>query len=116
MYTRAFYPEGEEAAKALPENYGGVTFSREESPAAEEAAEVGAFGPAGSEERKSPFSAIGRLPFLQAVSGMPFLSSLKVPKIGTEELLLIGAALYLFFSKDGDRECAIILLLLLFIG
>lgn len=34
---------------------------------------------------------------------------------GTEELLLIGLALFLFFSAEGDRECALILLLLLFV-
>lgn len=34
---------------------------------------------------------------------------------GTEEWLLIGLALFLFFSAEGDRECAVILLLLLFV-
>ncbi len=35
--------------------------------------------------------------------------------IGKEELLIIAAALFLFLSKDGDKECAIMLALLLFI-
>ncbi len=41
---------------------------------------------------------------------------IKMPKIGKEELLLIGIALFLFFSKDGDKECAIMLALLIFVG
>ena len=36
--------------------------------------------------------------------------------IGTEEILIIATAAFLFFSKGGDRECALILLLLLFIN
>lgn len=37
-------------------------------------------------------------------------------KIGLEELLIIGVALFLFFSKESDKECAIMLLVLLFIN
>ena len=37
-------------------------------------------------------------------------------KLGKEEILLIGIALFLLFSKEGDKECAIILLLLLFVN
>lgn len=37
-------------------------------------------------------------------------------KIGTEELLIIAAALFLFLSKEGDKECAILLVLLLFVS
>ncbi len=36
-------------------------------------------------------------------------------KIGTEEILILAAAAFLFFSHDGDKECALMLLLLLFI-
>ena len=35
--------------------------------------------------------------------------------LGTEEILIIGIALLLLFNKSGDKECAIMLLLLLFI-
>lgn len=38
-----------------------------------------------------------------------------LPSLGTEEIILLCAAALLFFSKDGDRECALIILLLLFI-
>lgn len=36
-------------------------------------------------------------------------------KIGTEEILIIATASFLLFSKDGDKECGIMLLLLLFL-
>ena len=42
------------------------------------------------------------------------LSSL-LSGIGTEELLLIGLSLFLFFSKNRDRECALMIAALLFI-
>lgn len=115
MYTRSFYPEGEDALKQLPENYGGVTFNRPEAEDGGEAVEAGAPAGAPPGEKKSIFSSLGRLPFLSRLDGLPFLSTLGLNRLGTEELILIGAALYLFFSKDGDRECAVILLLLLLV-
>ena len=47
-------------------------------------------------------------------TGMDF-GKLSFPKIGTEEILIIGLAIFLFLSRDGDKECAVLLLLLLFI-
>ncbi len=35
---------------------------------------------------------------------------------GTEEILILGIAAFLLFSKGGDKECAIILLLSLFLN
>lgn len=43
------------------------------------------------------------------------LSKIALPKIGMEEVLIVGLALFLFFSKDGDKECAVLLALLLLI-
>ncbi len=61
---------------------------------------------------------LGALPFLSAIpekiKGL-FWGKGEGFHIGTEELLIIAAAAFLFFSKDGDRECAIMLILLLFI-
>ncbi len=37
-------------------------------------------------------------------------------KLGSEEILIAAVALFLLFSKDGDLECAIMLLLLLFVN
>ena len=47
-------------------------------------------------------------------SSFPSIKSL-IPKIGAEEILLLTLAAFLFFSKHGDKECAAILLLLIFI-
>lgn len=40
----------------------------------------------------------------------------KLPKLGVEEILILATAAFLFFSAEGDKECAILLLLLLLIN
>ena len=46
-----------------------------------------------------------------------FLPSGLLPqKFGLEELLILGLAIYLFFSNSHDREFALMLLALIFIG
>ncbi len=76
-------------------------------------------GPQKEEEKESEsvFSLFGKGSLGNVFGGikLPFIGSIKMPKIGTEELLILAAAAYLFFSKDGDKECAIILILLLFV-
>lgn len=49
---------------------------------------------------------------LRSLFGEKFLRGFR---LGTEELLIIAAAIFLLFSKDGDKECAVLLGLLLFI-
>ena len=39
-----------------------------------------------------------------------------IPKMELEELIILGLAVFLFFSKSGDKECALILLALIFIN
>ncbi len=39
-----------------------------------------------------------------------------IPKIEIEELIILGIAAFLFFSKSGDKECALMLLALIFIS
>lgn len=143
MYSRNYYTESGEKI-SIPENYDGVTFGvdmnqDDNPPIPESVIETGA------EANKNPWEALPppppppshmhesshgdksdsiltgltKSPVLGGLfgKGLPFgLSSLKFPKIGTEEILIIGAALFLFFSKDGDRETAIILLLLLLVN
>lgn len=41
---------------------------------------------------------------------------LHLPAFDREDILLIGVALFLFFSKDGDKECALLLIALLFLS
>lgn len=65
-----------------------------------------------SEERGS---ILASLPFGNYLSSFFKKGRFSLQNIGFEELLIAGVALYLLFSKDGDKECAIMLLILLFI-
>ena len=116
MYSRSFYPEQSE--QALPENYVGTAFT-EAGPSSDlqETAQILSDGD--SLPAIAPTSGDG---FLTSIARFPFISklfenipSIKVPKIGSEEMLIIAIAALLFFSKGGDKECALILLSLLFI-
>ena len=59
--------------------------------------------------------------FLSKLTSKGFLGNIfnndkfSLQKIGSEEILIIAAAAFLMFSKNGDKECAIMLLLLLFL-
>lgn len=116
MYTRSYNDEAE--ILRVPEGYSGtalqenihtepcVTAPLEDAPAKpNESVSAGLFG--------NLFSS----PMLKGVLG-GFLGNgtFGMPKIGTEEILIIATAAFLFFTSDGDRECAILLLLLLFIN
>ena len=112
MYSRSFYPETEEKTH-LPENYDGTAFG---APSAGEGESVPASLPEKMCEPESTKVGLfgGGLPILSGLFGG--LPSIRMPKIGTEEILILTVAALLFFNKDGDRECAILLLALLFIG
>lgn len=129
MYARSFYQDTE---TKVPENYDGNAFKEAESreildtgEAIEEKAEqVSFFEPEVKTDKREVgtggfLSSLGKLPFLSGIvgrGGIFPLPNISIPKIGSEEILIIAAAAYLFFSKDGDRECAIMLLLLLLIN
>ena len=118
MYSRSFYPEANESS--IPENYVGNAFSEiatseaveEEKPTQDENSTMPTVSLPGND---GLFSSITRIPFLSSLfkgdGGF-----LKWPKIGSEEILIIAIAALMFFSKDGDKECALILLFLLFIS
>ena len=53
--------------------------------------------------------------FASIISPLGFGRGAQGFKIGTEELLIIGAAAFLFFSKERDIECIIMLVALLLI-
>lgn len=116
MYTRSYYPETAEKM-GIPENYDGTAFAERESEYMENQAQT-----AGSiirEEQRTHDIGLDKIPFLSGLLGKGGFNlpiRLKIPDIGTEEILLLAAAAFLFFSKDGDKECAIMLLLLLLIG
>ena len=131
MYTRSFYPEISESK--IPKNYDGNAFRDTENSENrdtddtfhDKAEQVSIFECAKEESKKEPrlsegiLSAIGRTPLFSNLIGkdgiLP-LRNISIPKIGTEEILILAAAAYLFFSGDGDKECAIMLLLLLLIN
>lgn len=125
MYSRSYYPESPERL-SLPENYDGTAFmERNDTEAAPDVAESSV-----SENTEIPvhknidsgnglFSGLGNIPLLSGLfdkGGLLGGLGLKMPNIGTEEILILATAAFLFFSKNGDRECALILLLLLFIN
>ena len=59
-----------------------------------------------------------KLPFASVLSrwqSIPVLGGIIPSRIGTEEILIIATAIFLFFSKSGDKECAIMLGLLLLV-
>lgn len=47
--------------------------------------------------------------------GLGNLLNFSSMSFGTEEILILALAAFLFFSKNGDKECALILLFLLFV-
>lgn len=118
MYSRSFYPEADEKAP-VPENYDGTAFlsppptlvENESNDVAKETSEsTEVSGTLGG----GILSSLGRMPILSGLFGGEH-SFLKMPKIGGEEILILATAALLFFSKEGDKECALMLLFLLFI-
>ena len=116
MYTGNYYPQ--EKTSKVPLDYVGNAFP-------EPSGEIGEL-PTNREESESVETSLG------IGAGDSFLSRLSLGKlipeglkkelhldkfkIGSEELLIAALALFLFLSKDGDKECAIILFLLLFVN
>lgn len=121
MYSRSYYPEGG-GRVSLPENYDGTAFIERETPEAKDSVQASFIDSPPSEREQKAESAFKSLSGGSALSGLfgkgGFLGglNLKMPEIGTEEILLIAIAAFLFFSKDGDKESAIFLLLLLLIN
>ena len=102
MYTGRYRSDGD---VEIPEGYDGTMLNERDAhdAAPSEIDEVGA--PAGI------FTGIlhgGLEKFL----GFPLLGEMK---IGIEEILIGATALFLLTSHNGDKECAIMLLLLLFV-
>ena len=132
MYSRSYTEEA--SGILIPESYGGTALREEvisdalRSQANESErgtqAEVTPETPEGesitasAKVRESPSvlsSLFDKLPFGNILGGLFGNGKLGLQKFGTEEILIIATAAFLLFSKDGDKECAIMLLLLLFI-
>ena len=102
MYARSY---NDSETTQIPAHYDGVAFG---DSAQYEVEEI----------EKAPESVnVSASPSLLArFVGGDILGKIKMPHLQTEELLLLAAAAFLFFSKDGDKECAILILLIVFLG
>lgn len=102
MYTRNYT---DDVARQFPEGYSGTMLDAE------------SHSDAPNEERtdEHAVSASGWAHGLGGLGSLLRPGFIKEFKIGTEELLIGAVALFLLFSKNGDKECAIMLLLTLFV-
>ncbi len=126
MYSRNFYQDSNDQLN-IPNNYDGTMFQDHENQHFEPNVPEVSFNEAQDAavcnmsrgRENSMAEGFGRLPFLSGLFGrdgfLPGLN-LKMPKIGTEEILILVTAAFLIFSKSGDRECGILLLLLLLVN
>ncbi len=132
MYTRSYYPEGE--GIKIPENYDGNAFREAENKEEENIAQAEnnlkeeAVLRAPWDVNESAEAVMGKADIGNRVFGglfdrfskntltgiLPFFKEGKF-SLGSEEVLICAIALFLFFSHGGDKECAIMLLLLLWI-
>ena len=130
MYTR---PYNDNVGIIIPESYNGTAFrdeaKAEEMPADKEDAPAFSTPKAQGEtwdkdssvhterNKSEPVgSFLQNLPISNLFGGIFKNGRFSLQKIGTEEILIIATAAFLFFSKDGDKECALMLLLLLFLA
>ncbi len=132
MYTRPYNDEGH--GIVIPESYGG-TLLRESEKATDksEVPKESSYDSLGKnpweEDRRESteevhknddsvetFSLLSKLPFGHFLTNINKNNKFTLQKMGVEEILIIATAAFLFFTKDGDKECAIMLLLLLFLG
>ena len=110
MYTRSFYKE--DGGILLPENYDGVALREESENLQNEQVEKSENAAEQRSESESVFNLFkGNFP-KNIFSGNGLFKSFR---LGLEEILILGVAAFLFFTKEGDKECAIMLLALLFI-
>ena len=132
MYTRPYSDEGH--GIIIPESYGGTLLKDNdylnENTSPKEEINDEAKGKNPWEQREDTeedtvhtsgdstetFSIFSRLPFAKYIPNSLKNVNFSFQKIGTEEIILIAAAAFLFFTKNGDKECAIMLILLLFLS
>ena len=123
MYTRAY---DENLGIVIPESYGGTAlrddgYSENNEFLSEESNDKTANQKAGIPPDKTAQTAkseptgsfFSKLSFKNFLGNFFDNGKFNLQKIGTEEILIIATAAFLFFSKDGDKECALMLLLLL---
>lgn len=113
MYQRS-YTDG----YSIPEHYSGIAV--EECSVREEGREDIEVHSTplcdGEEEVACACEGKKSLPLLERAKSLLKKTPFHLPRFEGEDFLILGVVLLLFFSKDGDKECALLLLLLLFIG
>ncbi len=139
MYTRTYQPEEEKIT--VPENYDGNAFREEPSTPETPGGDISVFfqkeDPTSTSfaqdntpsSKKDDVEEVAAKPkgnsgiftglfknfrHSSIFNSIPFLKN-GFADIGTEEILIVAVAIFLLFSKSGDKECAIMLFLLLFI-
>ena len=121
MYTRVYNEDG--AGIIIPEKYGGTSFGQAENSKVgdegknpwEKDESVHTEAEAESEEAVQASASAQRIPLGGMLSKIFKNDTFGLQQIGKEELLIIATAAFLLFSKEGDKECAIMLILLLFL-
>lgn len=124
MYTRSYAEE--KSGILIPESYGGTAFSESNISARQVGEERHTSTQQESDitdqknEREASveetFNPISKIKIPSFLSNIFNFNNFSLQKIGKEEILILTAAAFLFFSKEGDRELAIMLLFLLFLG
>lgn len=128
MYTRTYDRNPGEII--IPERYGGTSFSQSstDDKSACDAEECVAKNPWENEEdihtsvAQTDEEAVETSSFKEKLSSIGIVSKIfnndlfSLQKIGKEEILIISTAIFLLLSKEGDKECAVMLLLLLFMS
>lgn len=127
MYTRTY--SNESSGIVIPERYGGTSLGGT-APECMNAQDKGddaltteqnqwedvhTSASVKDDEAIETSSFISKLPFTRIFSNIFKNSTYSLQKIGVEEILIIATAAFLFFTKDGDKECAIMLIFLLFL-
>lgn len=122
MYSRTY--SDDKSGIIIPDSYGGTALF--EAPREENEEPKGKNPWEESDAKEASLSVeggetIGASSFLSKLGIANFLPNIfknnnfGLQKIGKEEILILATAAFLFFSKEGDRECALMLLLLLFL-
>lgn len=107
MYTRNYFNE----PGALPSDYNGIALRENQNDPAEIAEDVPAHKEIHHDNGKK-----GSGGFLDGLFGNLHIGLPSLDKLGYEEILIIAVAAFLFFSDGGDKECAVLLILLLLIN
>ena len=121
MYSRSFYPT-DEVSRDLPENYDGVAFPEHSQAVTKTETELFEEEKAAEEEKSASVAEVSanangagfNIPIFSNLFSQGGIENL-FSNIGVEEILILAVAAFLLFSKEGDFECAIMLILLLFI-